>query len=116
MTTTPNKISFVPANVINDPFTESVIVGNMFNTGVGIEFGEAVAVRICSEVPFYFAFADDDVSGAAKVASDSTRGWRPAGIWVFAYFAEERNLYILAADSGIMSAERLKALSPVIEE
>lgn len=95
---------------------ETVPLGAMFNGGVGLEYGVAVAIRVCSEIPFYFAFADNDANGAVKTAADATRGWRPAGIWIFAFYAEERNFYIRAADAGIISVERLKALSPVVEE
>lgn len=114
MPTPPNMIAALPGEVLDDPWTEVAVSGNLINAGVGLEFDDAAAIRITSNVPFYYALADTDVNGATYSSANATRGWRDSGIWVFGYYAEERKLYVRAAGNGIISVERLKADSKVM--
>ena len=113
MTTQPQKLATLPALVIGDPFHAVVSAGIMVPTSGGIIFDEAAAINVVSDVAFTFAFADNDGDANTKLAGTTASGWRPAGSWIFPYFAEERKLYVKAAGAGTISIERIKAWEPV---
>jgi len=112
MTTQPVKIGEIPALLIDNPVTYTAVAGNLVSV-TGFEFGDAVAIRITSAVPFHFSLALLDVDGAALSLLDASRGWRPAGAHLIGFFAEERKLFIRAAGNGLISIERLQAFSAV---
>jgi len=104
----------LPAKVIGDPKTYTTVAGVLVEA-TGFEYDAAVAIRIISNVAFYFALASNDVDGGTKSLDDLTRGWRPAGANLLAFYAETRKLYIRAISGGTMSIERLQAYSAVDE-
>ena len=112
MTTPTFHIGELPASVIGDPKTYATVAGALVEVS-GFEFGEAAAIRVISNVAFYFALAETDVEGAAKSAADATRGWRPAGANLLAFSAEIRKVYIRAISGGTMSIERLQAYTSI---
>jgi len=114
MTTQPNHIGEIPALLIGNPITYTVISGNLV-LATGFEFDVAVAIRITSSVPFHFSLALTDGDGNTFTGADATRGWRPAGAHLIGFFAEERKLYIRAAGNGTMSIERLQAFAAVAD-
>ena len=91
----PNKISIMPAKIIGDPKTYTTAIGVLVEAS-GFEFDDAVALRIVTDVDFYYAFADNDLDGDAKSNNDATRAWRPAGATLLAFYAEDRKVYIRA--------------------
>lgn len=114
MTTQSFHIGELPAKVIDDPKTYTTVAGALVETS-GFEFGDAVAIRIISNVSFYYALADLDVDGDTKSNADATRGWRPAGANLIAFHAETRKLYLRAVSGGTLSVERLQAYAAIEE-
>lgn len=113
----PMNVGIVPAFVIGDPKTETLNANQLFDSGVGIEFEEAVGIRVYSTGPFFYAFADTDIQGSSKTLNNAVRGYRGRGIWIFAFYNELRKFYLRAEKNNtIMTVERLQSKSGVEEE